>query len=402
MSTDYDLIVIGGGAGGMSAARAARRRGARPLLVQAGRIGGECTFNGCVPSKALIAAAAHGQTFETAMAAVRHSIETVAAGEGDDVFAAEGVEVLHGWATFRSPKELNVDGTRLRAGRFVVATGSHPAVLAVDGLDGVDYLTNENVFDLDACPRSLAVLGAVGCELAQAFAHLGAKVTVLEELDRLLPREEPEASAAVAEVFATEGIEVRLRCKVTRAEALQEKGAVRLHLDDGSTVSADRLLVAVGRRAATDSLGLDAAGAATERGLVVTDDRLATTAAGIWAAGDVTGKLQFTHAADEMGVAPGNALSPRWRRRRFDPSAIPWVTFTTPEVARVGRTEADAAAAWRGARVAFLPMAEVDRAIVTGQTAGFVKVIAGPGPSCEGRAAGGSWAPGSRRPGRVS
>jgi pyruvate/2-oxoglutarate dehydrogenase complex dihydrolipoamide dehydrogenase (E3) component len=231
--------------------------------------------------------------------------------------------------------------------------------------------------------------GAVGCELAQAFAHLGAKVTVVEALDRLLPREEPEASAAVADVFATEGIEVRLRCKVTRAEALEEKGAVRLHLDDGSTVSADRLLVAVGRRAATDSLGLDAAGVATERGLVVTDDRLATTAAGIWAAGDVTGKLQFTHAADEMGrVAAGNALSPRWRRRRFDPSAIPWVTFTTPEVARVGRTEADAAAAWRGARVAFLPMAEVDRAIVTGQTAGFVKVIAGPRPILRGAGGG--------------
>ena len=381
MSGDYDLIVIGGGAGGMSVARTAARRGARPLLVQAGPIGGECTFAGCVPSKALIAAAADGKTFEAAMGAVRQSIETIAATEGDDVFAREHIDVLHGWATFRSPNTLDVDGTRLRAKRFVVATGTHPAVPPIDGLDGVDYLTNENVFDLDARPASLAVLGggAIGCELAQAFAHLGAKVTIVEALDRLLPREEPEASAAIANVFTAAGIEVRLGRKVTGAEALDAKGAVRLFLDDDSTVSADRLLVAVGRRAATEGLGLDAAGVATERGFVVTDDHLATSAAGIWAVGDVAGKLQFTHAADDMGrVAAANALSPRWRRRRWDASAIPWVTYTTPEVARVGVTEAEAAA--RGGRVAFLPMSEVDRAIVTGQTAGFVKLIAGPRP----------------------
>jgi pyruvate/2-oxoglutarate dehydrogenase complex dihydrolipoamide dehydrogenase (E3) component len=385
MSGDYDLIVIGGGAGGMSAARAAARRQVRPLLVQAGRIGGECTFTGCVPSKALIEAAAAAKSFEAAMAAVRQAIARIAATEDDEVFAREGVEVLHGWATFRTPDLLEVDGRRLRASRFVVATGTLPAVPLVDGLDGVDYLTNENVFDLDVRPESLVVLGggAIGCELGQAFAQLGSKVTIVEAADRLLPREEPEASAAIGEAFADTGIDVRLGCKAVRAEALDARGAVRLHLERGSVVSAERLLVVVGRRAATDNLGLAAAGVATERGFIVTDDYLATSAAGIWAAGDVTGRLQFTHVADEMGrLAVGNALSPRWRRRRFDPSAIPWVTYTTPEVAHVGMTEAEAAE--HGAQVAYLPMTEVDRAIVTGQDRGFVKLIAGPRPLLRG------------------
>jgi pyruvate/2-oxoglutarate dehydrogenase complex dihydrolipoamide dehydrogenase (E3) component len=390
MSVGYDLIVVGGGTAGMRAARAAAGRGARPLLVQAGPIGGECTFVGCVPSKALIAAAARGETFDDAMALAHRSIETIAATEDDEVFAREGIDVFNGWATFRSPGELDVDGTRLRSRRVVIATGSHPAVPPVDGLDGVGYLTNENIFDLDARPASLAVLGggAIGCELAQAFAHLGTKVTIVEALERLLPREEPEASAAIADVFAAEGIKVRVGREVIRVEALQAQGSVRVHLDDATTFSADRLLVAVGRQGVVEGLGLEAAGVATDRGYVVTDDHLATSAAGIWAAGDVVGKLQLTHAADEMGrVAAGNALSSRWRRRRrFDSSPIPWVTFTTPEVARVGMAEAEAAG--HGGRVAFLPMGEVDRAIVTGRTAGFVKLIAGPRPLLRGAGGG--------------
>jgi len=372
----YDLIVVGGGAGGMGAARAAARRGARPLLVQAGPIGGECTFAGCVPSKALIEAAGAGRSFEESMIAVRAAVSSIATTEDDSVFAAEKIDVLHGWASFRSPTEIDVDGRRLMAPRFIIATGTHPAVPPIDGLDRVDFLTNDNVFDLDRCPGSLAVLGggAIGCELAQAFARLGAVVMIVEGLDRLLPREEPEASDVIAGVFAAEGIDVRVGRKVVRVEAL-ETGPTRLHLDDGTAVSADRLLVAVGRRAATAGLGLEEVGVATERGFVVTDGHLATTTKGIWAVGDVAGKLQFTHAADEMGrIAAGNALTRR--RRTFDPSAIPWVTFTTPEVARVGLAEAEAVGS--GARVAFLPMTAVDRAVVTGETAGFVKLIAGP------------------------
>jgi pyruvate/2-oxoglutarate dehydrogenase complex dihydrolipoamide dehydrogenase (E3) component len=362
----------------MAAARAAARAGVRPLLVQLGPIGGDCTFTGCVPSKTVIEAAARGESFAAAMRAARRAIESIAAGEDDDVFRREGIDVLHGWATFRSPHQLDVDGSVLRSRRFVIATGTQPAVPPVDGLAGVDYLTNENVFELTDLPASLAVLGggAIGCELAQAFRRLGADVTVIEALDRLLPREEPEASAAVAEAFAAEGIELRTGQRLQRVEPLETKGAVRLHLDSGDIVIADRVLVAAGRRGATAELGLEAAGVATDGGFVRVDDRLATTTPGVWAAGDVTGLLQFTHAADEMGrVAVANALS-RHGRRRFDTSAIPWVTFTSPEVARVGMTEAEAAA--HGGRVAFLPMTEVDRAVTAGKTRGFVKLIAGP------------------------
>lgn len=378
MERQRELIVIGGGAGGMAAARAAARAGVRPLLVQLGPIGGDCTFTGCVPSKTILEAAARGESFHAAMLAVRRAVESIAAREDDEVFRREGIDVLHAWAAFRSPRELDVDGTVLRSRRFVIATGAEPSVPPINGLAEIDYLTNENVFELAELPASLAVLGggATGCELAQAFRRLGAEVTVIEALDRLLPREEPEASAAVAEALAVEGIQLRVGQKLVRAEPLEGKGAARLHLDGGDIVVADRVLVAVGRRGAITSLGLEATGVATDGGFVRVDDRLATTAPGIWAAGDVTGMLQFTHAADEMGrVAVANALSRR-ARRRFDARAVPWVTFTSPEVGRVGMTEAEAAA--HGGRVAFLPMTEVDRAVAAGKTRGFVKLIAGP------------------------
>src|SRR5207244_579451 len=255
------LIVIGGGPGGMAAARAAARAGVRPLLVQMGPIGGDCTFTGCVPSKTLIEAAARGERFTEAIAATHRAVEAIAAQEDDDVVRGEGIDVLHGWATFRSPREVELDGTVLRSERVVIATGAGPAVPPIPGLADIDYLTNESIFELDQQPATLAVLGggAVGCELAQASR--------------------------------------RPRSEVTVGEALGG-------------------------------------------GFVKVNAYLATSRPGIWAAGDVTGLLPFTHAADEMGrVAVANALSRR-PRRRFDPSPIPWVTFTSPEVARVGMTEA--------------------------------------------------------------
>lgn len=376
---DYDLIVIGGGAGGLASARAGARRGARTLLVQQGRLGGECTFVGCVPSKSLIEAAARGRSFDQAMAKVHRAVETLAEAENDQILAGEGIDVLHGWARFTSRRVLDVDGRRLVGRRFVIATGTRPSIPPIDGLAQIDHLTNENVFALDRLPSSLAVLGggAIGVELAQAFARLGAKVSVVEGQDRLLTKEEPEASAVVAEAFAEEGIEVHLGRQVTRAERSGSAGLAELRMEGGDVVRAEQVLVAVGRRPVTDELGLDAAGVRTDgRGYILTDDHLATTARGIWAVGDIAGRLQLTHAADEMGrIAARNALS-RLPPRRFDDRAIPWVTFTDPEVGRVGLTEAQAAE--RGGRVAFVPMAEVDRAVAADQTRGFLKLVAGP------------------------
>ena len=209
----------------MGAARTAAHRGACTLIVQAGALGGECTFLGCVLSKALIAAAARGDSFATALAGVRTAVGTIAATETDDVFRRKGIDVVHGWAAFRSPREIDVDGRVLSARRFIVATGTEPDVPPIDGLKAIDYLTNENVFELESPPDSLVVLGggAIGCELAQAFARLGSRVTVVEALDRLLPREEPDASTAIAEAFAAEGIDVRVGAKVSQVEALEKK-----------------------------------------------------------------------------------------------------------------------------------------------------------------------------------
>lgn len=390
---DYDLVVLGGGAGGLSAARAAARRGARVLIVQQGRLGGECTFSGCVPSKALIEAAGRGLAFEEAMAGAHLAIESIAAGETAEVLAGEGVEVLQGWGWFVSRSALEVDGRKISARRFVVATGAGPAVPPIEGIGDIEYLTNETLFDLDRLPASLAVMGggAIGVEMAQAFSRLGSAVTVVEGMDRLLPREEPEASSVLARVFAEEGIAVHVGKRIDRIEPIASgagAGAAagsprpsggRLRLSGGTTIEVDAVLVAVGRRPNTEGIGLESAGVATsDTGFVVTDERLATTAKGIWAVGDVTGKMAFTHAADEMGrIAAANALS-RFPRRRFRTEAIPWVTFTSPEVARVGITEAEGVT--RKARVAWLPMAELDRAIVSSETAGFVKLVVGPRP----------------------
>jgi pyruvate/2-oxoglutarate dehydrogenase complex dihydrolipoamide dehydrogenase (E3) component len=375
----WDLIVIGGGAAGLGAARAGAAAGARVLLVAEGEIGGECTFTGCVPSKTLIEAAARGAAFPAAMAAVRHAVAVIAATETPDVLGREGIEVLRGRGVFTSPREVSVDGRALRARAFVAATGSQPSVPPVPGLAGTGYLTNETIFGLGELPGRLAVLGGgpVGCELTQAFARLGSQVTVIEAAPRLLPAADPEASQVVAEVFAGEGISVRTGAAAASVE--HDEKEVTLALASGEDVTADRLLVATGRQPVTGHLGLEVAGVRLdERGHIVTDRHLATTARGIYAAGDVTGRMPFTHAAFAMGrLAARNALRRPWSPPgAFATAAIPWVVFTDPEVAQVGLTEAEAAA-YAGARVAWLPVREVDRAVTAGRTEGFVKIIAG-------------------------
>jgi pyruvate/2-oxoglutarate dehydrogenase complex dihydrolipoamide dehydrogenase (E3) component len=377
---DYDLVVIGGGAAGLGAVRAAARARARVLLVSDGPPGGDCTFTGCVPSKTLIEAAAHGLPYPIAAQRVRDAVAAIAATETPQTLRAEGIDVALGRARFVAPGQLSVDGLPVTGRRYVVATGAAPLIPPIPGLAEVAYLTNETVFDLPERPDSLAVLGggAIGCELAQAFARLGTRVTLIEALDRLLAKEEPEASTVIGDVFTREGIDVRVGARVEKVTT-DPDGQVRLSLADGTTVGAQQLLVAVGRTPVTDGLDLPAIGVAVdERGYVVTDEHLATTATGVYAAGDVTGRMPFTHAAFHMGrLAAGNALSQRpWRRRRYDPAATPWVTFTDPEVARVGVTEAHAAEL--GGRVAWLPMAEMDRAIAAGRTDGFIKLLAGP------------------------
>ncbi len=376
---DYDLVVIGAGAAGLGAARAGRRRGASVAVVADGPIGGECTFVGCVPSKTLIEAARAGESFEAAMKRVRATVDDVAATESAQVLRAEGIDVIEARAALAGPGRVSVDGRSVGYRRLVLATGTAPAIPPVPGLDESRVLTNQNVFDLAARPASLLVLGGgpIGVELAQAFARLGTVVKVVEGDRRLLPREEPEASALVADALVADGVEVHAGSKVRSVE--HSGGGARLVLEDGTSLLGERILVAAGRRPRSGDLGLDEQGVATDgRGYIVTDRHLRTNVAGIYAAGDVTGRPAFTHAADEMGRLAANNVLSRVPYRTFSESALPAVTFTDPEVARVGVTEDTAAATVRGARVAYVPLREVDRAVTAGRTDGYIKLIAGP------------------------
>jgi pyruvate/2-oxoglutarate dehydrogenase complex dihydrolipoamide dehydrogenase (E3) component len=386
------VVVLGGGAGGLTAAQSARRRGRQVALAERARPGGECTFTGCVPSKTLletarrVAAATRGAAygfhatvevdFARVMDRVHRVVEEVASQESPERLRAEGIELLAGDARFLDDHTVEVDGRRVVADRLVIATGSRPSIPSVEGLDTIGPLTNESVFRLRELPRRLLVLGggAVGVELAQAFARLGAEVVLLEALPRILAAEEPEASAAVAEALAADGVAVRTGVSVRRAAP----GPV-LELADGERVGGSHLLVAAGRTPDTAGLGLDLAGVATATdGAVVVDGRLRTSRPHIYAVGDCATSLRFTHVAHEQGrLAVADALGRR--PRRFDPAAVPWVVFTDPEVGRVGMTEAQAFQAYgERARVAWLPLAEIDRARCAGQTGGFVKLLAAP------------------------
>jgi pyruvate/2-oxoglutarate dehydrogenase complex dihydrolipoamide dehydrogenase (E3) component len=399
VAAEYDLIVVGGGAAGLGAAGTAAGMGARTLLVAEGEIGGECTFTGCVPSKALIEAAARGTCFADAMAAVRTAVAGIAATETPEVLRGQGIGVLRGRAVFTAPRVITVGGRALCARSVIIATGSVPAVPPLPGLaparsgEAAAYLTNETVFTLPDLPASLAVLGggATGCELAQAFRRLGSQVTVLEAAPRLLPAADPEASAVIGRVFAAEGIAVRTSAEV---KDVQPNGhGVSVILPGGERLTAERLLVAAGRAPAAGHLGLEATGVAVDgRGRIRVNAHLATTAEGVYAAGDVTGLMPFTHAAYAMGrLAARNALHGRLTPPgTFTAAAIPWVVFTSPEVAQVGLTE-DQAAARPGARVAFLPASEIDRAVTAGRTEGFVQIIAGPRPLLRGGPTSRAW-----------
>ena len=383
----FDLVVIGAGAAGLGAARAARTRGATVALVERSRVGGDCTFTGCIPSKSLIEAARHGAAFPDAVAGMRRAVERVAASEDASVLRGEGIEIVVGEARFTGPGSLTVDGVRVTGRAYVIASGAVPALPSIPGIGEVDCLTSETLFALDTAPASLAVIGGgpIGVEMAGAFASFGTSVALFEAAPRLLPAEEALASAILEQSLRNRGVEVHAGARIERIERVD--GASRVRVDGasrvrvrsagGRAVEVSQILAAVGRDPRTSTLGLDLTGVRVDaRGAVVVDRRLRTTARGVFAAGDVTGPPYFTHVAYQAGrIAALNALS-RVPARRISSVDVPHVTFSDPEVARVGVTEADVHA--RGAMVAFVPMSEVDRAITAGRTDGFVKLIATP------------------------
>ncbi|GGL89125.1 dihydrolipoyl dehydrogenase family protein [Nakamurella endophytica] len=391
-----DLLVVGGGTAGLVAARTAARLGASVLLVERVRTGGECLWTGCVPSKALLAAAhaaadaraaarlgvrvgdgTHGAVavdFPAVLAGVRRAIAAVQPDDSVESLEAGGVEVLSGTARFTGPAAAEVDtgAAGVRVVRFrsaVLATGSDPVVPDVPGLAGAAPLTNEDVWTVDDLPRRLLVVGggAIGCELGQAFARLGSAVTLVESGSRLLVREDPEAAALLARALAADGIDLRTGVALRSVHPAAD-GAHRAELSDGTTVGFERVVVAAGRRPRTAGLELAAAGVdVDEHGQVVTDTALRTSNPWIFAAGDVTAHPRFTHVAGVHGsTAAGNAVL--GLRRRADP-AVPRVTFTQPEVAAVG------VAAQDGRHVLTVRHEEVDRARAEDAGPGFTRLV---------------------------
>jgi pyruvate/2-oxoglutarate dehydrogenase complex dihydrolipoamide dehydrogenase (E3) component len=365
-------------------------------LVERARMGGDCLNTGCVPSKALIASAraAHvirhadrwalpardpDPSFPAVMDRVRDRRAAIAPHDSQERFESLGVTVLRGSARFVSPHEVDVDGTRLRARHFVIATGSRAAVPPVDGLADARPYTNETIFDeLRERPDGLIVLGGgpIGCELGQAFARLGVAVTILEVAARILDKEDEDVAAVVQRALEADGVAVRTSAKVRGVR--RQAGRIRVELESAGvagTLDAEALLVAAGRVPNVEDLGLDEAGVAFDRKGVTVDAHLRTSQPHIFAAGDVTGSFQFTHLADHHArVVVRNILVPVVKAR-VDTRVLPWVTFTSPEVGRVGLGEAQARASGVAHAVWRQPLRDVDRAIVESETEGFVKVL---------------------------
>ncbi len=395
---EWDLAIIGSGSAAFAAAIKATEAGARVVVIEKGTPGGTCVNVGCVPSKALLVAAeAHHRGRSHAFAGVAH----IAGGQPDlaaivaqkdelvgalrqakylDLIDAYGFTLRHGTARFIDADTISVDDEPLRAANYLIATGARPALPPIEGLDAVDYLTSTSALELTEVPARLAVVGAnaIGLELGQAFAHLGADVTFLDIAERVAPFEEPEISGALTDVLVGDGAHAVTGAQIKRVSQAAD-GTVTIEgdlADLGTTLTVDRVLVATGRAPNTAELNLGSAGVDVDRrGFVVVDEFLRTTNTRVWAAGDVTASPQFVYvSASEGAIVADNAIS--GAKRSTDYRTLPRVIFTTPQLAAVGLTEAQAAEAGFDVMTSVLPIAHVPRAIVNRDTRGLIKLVA--------------------------
>lgn len=392
----YDLAIVGAGSAAFAAAIQARRKGLSVVMVERDQIGGTCVNVGCIPSKAMLAAAearrlADERRFpgiETTAGPVqmRALIDAKNAIVADlrkdkyqDLAREYDWEILRGAARFAAGPVLDVDGRRIEAKHYIIATGSSPWVPPIAGLDGVQYLTSTTAMELNEVPESLVVVGGnyIGLEMGQLFARLGSRVTLVEILDRIAPHEEPEISEALAGVLRDEGLTLRTGAKVDGVSRSNGAVVASVAATGGSEqVRASHLLIAAGRRAQSSELGLDAVGVGVGRkGEVLADEYLRTSNDRIWAVGDVTGHPQFVYVAGVHGaIAVDNAFENA--KRTVDYRTLPRVTFTSPNVAAVGLTEAEAEKAGFDCECRSIPLEFVPRALVNRDTRGLVKIVA--------------------------
>ncbi|MFK7943744.1 MAG: NAD(P)/FAD-dependent oxidoreductase [Paracoccaceae bacterium] len=389
-----DLCVIGAGSGGLSVAAGAVQMGASVVLIEGHKMGGDCLNYGCVPSKALIAAGKAAQAhrssspfgvaasepeidYARAMEHVREVIAGIEPHDSVERFEGLGVHVIQDWGRFTGPREVEAGGHRIQARRFVIATGSSPFVPPIPGLDSAHYLTNESLWDLRTLPKHLIVIGGgpIGMEMAQAHRRLGSRVTLLEAF-KAMGKDDPEIAEIALEALRDEGIDIRENTKAIEVSGTD--GAVSVTLEGGEVLTGSHLLVATGRKANIEKLDLDNAGIQNDRrGVAVSKGLRSVSNSKIYAIGDVAGGLQFTHVAGyQAGLVIRNALFRRPVTNRED--IIPWVTYTDPEVAHVGMTEADARKEHGDSvETARFDYADNDRARAELKTRGFAKAVIG-------------------------
>ncbi len=389
----YNLVVLGAGTAGLVTAAVAAGLGAKVALVERELMGGDCLNVGCVPSKGVISAARVAATvrdaghfgievpdgvsvkFAAAMERMRRLRAQISPNDSAARFRDLGVDVFLGHGRFHDSSTIDVDGTRLTFKRAVIATGGRASAPRIEGLDGIDYLTNESVFSLTELPPRLGVVGAgpIGCELAQAFARFGSQVFLFASQRGLMPREDRDAAQIVRRQMLCDGVQIfdtahRLRVR-------KEPGGIRVTAtgDDGHDLAVDQMLIGVGRAPNVESLNLEAVGVDFDKNGVKVDDRLRTTNPRIFAAGDVCSDFKFTHAADFMArIVIQNALFKG--RAKASALTIPWCTYTSPEVAHVGLAEHDARERGIAIDTYVQVLADVDRAILEGEDEGFVKI----------------------------
>lgn len=387
------MIVIGGGAAGLTASGMSAVLGARTTLVEAARLGGDCTWNGCIPSKALLHAAKVAQQMRTAdrlgltpagpphdLARILQHVHTIQSQVYKDADAPPhmerlGVEVVEGTAHFLDPHTIEISGPagtfRLSARRFIVATGSRPKVPAFEGSGSLPLFTNETIFDLPRLPNRLVVLGGgpIGIEMAQAFRYLGSQVTVIHRGTGILKSDDPELTGMLLKNLQSNGIDFLF------GEQVQRLNQAEVHLQSGRCIKADAVLCALGRQPNVRSLHLDAAGVAVNARGIITDRRCRSSVRHIYASGDVAGRYLFTHMAEHMSrTAVKNALL--HLPANLDEKHVTWCTFTDPELAHVGCTEPELKSAGVKYSVFRLPISEVDRARTESAAEGLIKVLA--------------------------
>lgn len=398
MKDDFDLVVIGAGAAGLFAASVASSLGAKVALIEKNKLGGDCTWFGCMPSKAIIRGAHVSHLIKNSslfninlnnfslgtdgvFSYVKKVVDEISSHHPAEVFEKRGIKVIFGRPQFINKTTIEINNTKISAKKFIICTGSHPLIPPIKGLENIAYLTNETVFSLNKVPQSLIVLGAgpIGLELTQSFHRLGAEVKVVEMLERPLIHEEPEVSYFLKESLENEGIEILLNNKIV--EFIKEDKKVVAVIEDKKgerkKIEAEAVLLAGGRSPNTKSLGLEKAGINYNRRGIEVNSYLQTTNPYVFACGDVIGGYMFSHiAAYEAAVAVRNALFRRLAWQKANYKNVCWATFTHPEVSHLGLGEEEAKKIYPSVKVYKTDYTSSERAITDCQKEGFLKIIA--------------------------